>query len=100
MSEARVALQAPSMALQPYAPAEERRVHLADLSGLFEIVALAVVAWAIGALRKREISLSKLAHTLTMSSVLLVGGHFVEEHVLGVAKLEALLRFGFPALGA
>ena len=50
-------------------------------------------------MRRRELSLAQFTHALVMAFFVLVGGHFVEEHVLGAAKAEALLRYGFAALG-
>jgi hypothetical protein len=88
-----------SLALQTYEPpVRDRRVHLDDLSGVLELIVLACLVYALRSLRKRELSLAQFTHVICMLSVLFIGGHFVEEHVLGVRKLEGLLKFGFQAL--
>lgn len=88
-------------ALQAYNSAEanrDRRVHLADLSGVLEILAIGTLVYALKQLAKRELGLAQFTHALTMGVVIIVGGHFLEEHVFGVSKLEALLKDGFQAL--
>lgn len=76
----------------------DRRVHLDDLSGVLELVLLVSVWWCLRALRRKQLGLAQFSHVMCMGLMLMVGGHFLEEHVLGPAKLEALLRFGFRAL--
>lgn len=89
-----------SMALMMYEPpVRDRRVHLDDLSGVLELGCLFAFAYALKALRRRDASLAQVTHTLSMLVLVGVGGHFLEEHVVGPARLEALLRYGFGALG-
>lgn len=88
-------------ALQAYNSADanrDRRVHLADLSGVLEIVAIGTLAYSFKQLQRRELGLAQFTHALTMGVIIIIGGHFLEEHVLGVSKLEALLKDGFQAL--
>ena len=73
-------------------------VHLADLSGVLEIVAIGTLAYSFKQLQRRELGLAQFTHALTMGVIIIIGGHFLEEHVLGVSKLEALLKDGFQAL--
>ena len=90
-----------SMALMMYEPPppRDRRVHLDDLSGVLELGCLLCFALALKALRRRDASLAQVTHTLSMLVLVGVGGHFLEEHVVGPSRLEALLRYGFAALG-
>ena len=70
-------------ALQAYDAHEanrDRRVHLADLSGVLEIVAIGTLVYGMKQLQKRELSLAQFAHALTMCVAIVVGGHFLEEH--------------------
>jgi hypothetical protein len=95
-----------------------RRVDLNDLTGPLELIAVLGFAYALSSLRKRcrhtdslcvvacgppvpprrELSLSWMCHMLAMSSLLFIIGHFLEEHALGRARLEDLLRNGFQGL--
>ena len=86
-------------ALQAYDAHEanrDRREHLADLSGVLEIVAIGTLVYGMKQLQ-RELSLAQFAHALTMC-VAIAWGALLEEHVFGVVKLEALLKDGFQAL--
>ena len=88
-------------ALQAYNgadPNRDRRVHLEDLSGVLEILAIGTLVYALKQLHKQELGLAQFTHALTMGVMIIVGGHFLEEHVFGVSKLEALLKDGFQAL--
>jgi uncharacterized membrane protein len=97
----------PSLALAPYDGGRgaahgngiRGRVHLEDLSGVLALAVLAGLWWSLQAMRRRELSLAQFTHSLVMAFLVLVGGHFLEEHVVGPAKSEALLRYGFAALG-
>jgi hypothetical protein len=88
-----------SLALQTYEPpVRDRRVHLDDLSGVLELMVLVSLVYAMRSLRRKELSIAQFTHTISMVTLLFIGGHFIEEHVLGVRKLEGLLKFGFQAL--
>jgi uncharacterized membrane protein len=98
----------PSLALAPYDGGRgvdsrggglRSRVHLEDLSGVLALAVLAGLWWSLQAMRRRELSLAQFTHALVMAFLVLVGGHFVEEHVVGPDKAEALLRYGFAAFG-
>jgi len=94
-----MSISSTSLALQAYEPpVRDRRVHLDDLSGVLELMIIASVLYALRSLRRRELSLAQFTHTISMFTLLFIGGHFVEEHMLGVRKLEGLLKFGFQAL--
>ena len=74
-------------------------MHLDDLSGVLELAVLAALWFALGRLKKRELSLAHFAHGLLMAVLIGVAGHFLEEHVIGLPRLEAFLKYGFSALG-
>lgn len=77
-----------------------RRVHLADLSGPLELLAVLAFAFALSSLRRRDLSLSWMCHMLAMTSLLFIIGHFLEEHALGRARLQSLLYSGFQGFGS
>jgi hypothetical protein len=84
-------------ALQPFddnearsRAARDRRVHLADLSGLLSVVVLVFFGYTMRALRRRELSLASFAHVLSMAVVFVVGGHFIEVCELNASVLAAL----------
>merc|ERR1711988_922123 len=77
-----------------------RRVDLADLSGPLELLAVFAFAFALSSLRRRDLSLSWMCHMLVMTSLLFILGHFIEEHALGRARLQALLYSGFQGFGS
>ena len=93
----------PSMALTAYDASQpsqgERRVHLDDLSGVLALAVLLGFVYSVKALRRKDLSLATFTHTLCMCVIISVGGHFLEEHVVGPQRAEALLRFGFAGFG-
>ena len=70
-------------------------VNLLDLSGPLEVAAILTFTFAMNSLRRRDLSLTTLTHTLSMACILGVGGHFLEEHALGRPRQVELLQRGF-----
>ena len=77
---------------QGYHHGASRQVLLEDITVVIDAALIAVFCVAVHLLRRRAISVATLAHLLSVPFLVVVLGHSIERHVLGVGRVGELVR--------